>query len=113
MSRVFRQLLKEQGHAPRLGYSIDEWCAGYGISRGTFYNMKKARTGPRTIQIGTRQIVTVEADQEFRRRRDDVGFFPIMRGGPRDAFVKALAGLCKPVSRRRQGALDGPLYQSR
>jgi hypothetical protein len=56
--------------SPRLGYSIDEWCAGYDICRASYYNRRKDGSAPRTIKIGGRVIITVEADEEWRRERE-------------------------------------------
>jgi predicted DNA-binding transcriptional regulator AlpA len=53
----------------RAAYSIDEFCLAHGISRWTYYKMKKDRTGPREMRVGDRGFVSVEAAREWRERR--------------------------------------------
>jgi predicted DNA-binding transcriptional regulator AlpA len=57
------------GPPPRLAYSIDEFCLAVGISRFTYYKMKKDGTGPREMRIGDRGFVSVEAAREWCERR--------------------------------------------
>ena len=51
-----------QTRAPpeRLGYSIPEFCASIGISVAFFYELRKVSTAPRTMILGTRQIISVD-----------------------------------------------------
>jgi hypothetical protein len=63
---------KIQG-APRLGWSVAEWCDLMGISRGTFYNRQKDKTGPRILKLGGRSIITPEAHEAFRLRHEEGG----------------------------------------
>jgi hypothetical protein len=60
--------MADKEKAPRLGYSINEYCTALGISRGTFYNRLKDGTGPKVMKVGSRSIITPEAHEEFRRR---------------------------------------------
>jgi hypothetical protein len=48
-------------------YSIDEFCTAHRISRGLFYKMRAAGTGPREIHAGTRVIISREAAEEWRQ----------------------------------------------
>jgi predicted DNA-binding transcriptional regulator AlpA len=56
------------GPPPRLAYSISEFCLAVGISRFTYYKMKKAGTGPREMRIGDRGFISVEAAREWCER---------------------------------------------
>jgi hypothetical protein len=60
----------KQRPALRRGYSINEFCRAYGISRASFYNYKRAGIGPRIMQVGSRRIITDEAEEEWRRERE-------------------------------------------
>jgi hypothetical protein len=51
-------------------YSIDEWCDKHRISRGTWYNLFKAGKSPACIKIGSRVIITAEADLRWCRERE-------------------------------------------
>ena len=61
-----------QGRAPPLlGYSIREFCTAVGISVSYFYELKQAGLAPRTMKLGTRQIVSVEEAQKWCRERTE------------------------------------------
>jgi hypothetical protein len=51
-------------------YTIDEFCAEHRISRGLFYKMRAAGTGPREIRAGTRRLISHEAAADWRRQRE-------------------------------------------
>jgi predicted DNA-binding transcriptional regulator AlpA len=51
-------------------YSIDEFCAAHGISRWTYYKMKKDGTGPREMRIGDRGFVSVDAAAKWRKAQE-------------------------------------------
>lgn len=53
----------------RRGFTIDEWCDAWRICRASFYNMKKSGIAPRTIKIGSKVIIPLEADEEWQRQR--------------------------------------------
>lgn len=59
--------------APRLGYSVEEFCEAFGLSRGTFYNRLKDGTAPRCMRVGTRRIISSRAAEEWQRDREDAG----------------------------------------
>jgi hypothetical protein len=56
----------------RLGKSVDEFCAAYGISRSTFETWRRARPplGPAELQPipGGRIIITEEAEAAWKER---------------------------------------------
>jgi predicted DNA-binding transcriptional regulator AlpA len=51
-------------------YTIPEWCEANRVSRGSFYNLKKAGQAPRTYNVGTRVLISAEADAEWRKDRE-------------------------------------------
>jgi len=52
----------------KLALSIAEFCGTHNISRSTFYNMVKDGTGPRTMKVRGRTLVSNEAAAEWRRQ---------------------------------------------
>ena len=50
------------------GYTVDEWCALYDLSRSFFYKLRRLGLGPRVMKIGNCTRISPEADEEFRRR---------------------------------------------
>jgi hypothetical protein len=53
----------------RKGWKIPEWAGLYGFGRSKGYQLVKTGDGPRTIKAGGVEIVTVEADAEWRQRK--------------------------------------------
>ena len=47
--------------------TVDEFCQGHRISRGTFYNLLKDGRGPAVMKVGARTLVSTEAASEWRR----------------------------------------------
>jgi predicted DNA-binding transcriptional regulator AlpA len=62
-----------QTTSAKKGYTVKEWCAAYGICPATFYNLQKRGEGPRIKKVGSRSIVTDDADAEWRRRDRHAG----------------------------------------
>lgn len=52
-------------------FDVDEFCRRNRISRGTFYNLRKRRKGPRVMKVGSRTIVTPEAEDDWRRDMEE------------------------------------------
>lgn len=51
-------------------YTIEEFCEAHRISRGHFFNLKRAGLGPREMHVGGRVIISGEAAVEWRRERE-------------------------------------------
>jgi predicted DNA-binding transcriptional regulator AlpA len=51
----------------RGAFSIEEFCQLHGISRATFYNLKKNGQGPKEMRIGSRRLISIEAAADWRR----------------------------------------------
>lgn len=50
----------------RVGWTIEEWCSRYGFKRGLYYKMDDR---PQAIRIGSKVIITIESDVEWRERQ--------------------------------------------
>jgi predicted DNA-binding transcriptional regulator AlpA len=53
-----------------LALSIREFCRLHAISEDQFYKMKREGWGPRTMQVGSRTLISHEASAEWRRDRE-------------------------------------------
>jgi predicted DNA-binding transcriptional regulator AlpA len=51
-------------------FSVDEFCKRHSISRSQFYVSLKDGTGPRTMKVGTRTLISKEAAADWRRKRE-------------------------------------------
>jgi predicted DNA-binding transcriptional regulator AlpA len=58
------------GRIERAAYSIDEFCAAHGFSRSMFYLLQGQGLAPKTMNVGTRRLITAEAAAEWRRARE-------------------------------------------
>jgi predicted DNA-binding transcriptional regulator AlpA len=52
----------------RKAFSIAEFCALHGISRATFYNLKKAGKAPREMEVLGRRLISDEAAAQWRQQ---------------------------------------------
>lgn len=46
-------------------YSVDEFCAAYGICKTHFYKLIKANKGPKTTKIGRRTLISMQAAERW------------------------------------------------
>jgi predicted DNA-binding transcriptional regulator AlpA len=53
--------------------SISQFCARNNISRSFFYKLKKRRKTPRIMDVGGRQIISPEAERDWRLEREREG----------------------------------------
>ncbi len=51
-------------------HTVSDFCREHGISRGLFYNLIREGKGPRIIKAGRRTLISKEAAEEWRRRRE-------------------------------------------
>ena len=51
-------------------HSIDEFCASHDICRATLYNLWRAGNGPRSMRVGSRVLISVEAASDWRRQME-------------------------------------------
>jgi predicted DNA-binding transcriptional regulator AlpA len=68
---------------PLLGYSISEFCAAVGISLSFFYELKQAGLAPRTMNLGTRRIISVEEAHKWCRERTEASAKVVREARPR------------------------------
>jgi hypothetical protein len=53
------------------GWTIQEWCDRWKISRGMYYVLKRQGRAPPVIRIGRRDRITPSGDQEWQRRQTE------------------------------------------
>lgn len=56
-------------HVPAVvkqGYSLSEWCARWGLSRATAYNLI-GKGKLKSVKVGRRRIVTAQQDRDFEQ----------------------------------------------
>jgi hypothetical protein len=63
----------------REAYSVNEFCAVYGICRATLYNAWKLGRGPRSKKFGRRRIIPLRpgAGPRAMRRRHEAPLFDL------------------------------------
>lgn len=49
-------------------YTVQEFCDAHSISKVHFYALTKQGRGPRTMRLGRRVLITIEAAAEWRAR---------------------------------------------
>jgi predicted DNA-binding transcriptional regulator AlpA len=57
-------------------YNILEFCQRHGISRSAFYKAIEAGQAPRLMRLGSRILISKEAAEEWRRKREQVSEQP-------------------------------------
>jgi hypothetical protein len=72
ISELGRDDLAERSQLPisRGAFSVAQWCRYRGICPATFYNRLPHGEMPAVLKIGRRTIITAEADEEWRVRRE-------------------------------------------
>jgi predicted DNA-binding transcriptional regulator AlpA len=71
VARLLRLLGQIDASGPTL--SISQFCARNNISRSFFYKLKKCQKAPRTMSVGGRQIISPEAERDWRLEREREG----------------------------------------
>lgn len=56
-------------------FSVASFCELHGFSKPTFYLLLREGRGPKTIRVGRRRLITVEAAAEWRKRMSDEPHF--------------------------------------
>ena len=51
----------------RQAFTIKEFCQSHGFSRAHYFNLQKDGLGPRTMQVGKRRLISVEAAADWHR----------------------------------------------
>ncbi|UWU94404.1 hypothetical protein [Bradyrhizobium sp. CB1015] len=53
-----------------MAYSIKQFCEAHNISVDTYFRMQRAASGPVTMKVGGRTLISVEAAAAWRRERE-------------------------------------------
>jgi hypothetical protein len=61
----------EDARVERVGWSIQLWGRRYGYSRSKAYQLVRTGQGPRAAMVGGELIITIEADEAWRRALAD------------------------------------------
>jgi hypothetical protein len=56
--------------APRLAYSIKEFCKAHSISEDFYYKLKRQKKQPKEMQVGSRVLISHEAARDWRREQE-------------------------------------------
>ena len=51
-------------------YSINGFCKAHGISRSTYYELRKDKTGPVEMKVRKRKLISNESAADWRRRME-------------------------------------------
>lgn len=57
----------------RAAYTVAEFCAAHGISRGMFYKLQHHGQAPRVMRVGTHIRISKESAADWRRDREAEG----------------------------------------
>lgn len=50
--------------------TVDEWCDSHNFSRGFFYILQKRGQAPRSFKVGSRRLISDQADAEWIQARE-------------------------------------------
>ena len=64
---------------PLACYSIRQFCAAHGISEDMFFKIQRQGFAPKTMRVGARTLISIEAAAEWRHER-----LPQGGGSPRE-----------------------------
>ncbi|PSO25214.1 hypothetical protein C7G41_29810 [Bradyrhizobium sp. MOS002] len=53
-----------------MAYSIRQFCQGHNISVDTYFRMQRVGSGPVTMKVGGRTLISIEAAAAWRRERE-------------------------------------------
>jgi predicted DNA-binding transcriptional regulator AlpA len=87
LKRQVAQLLRLLGQvdAGDRALSISQFCARNNISRSFFYKLKKRRKAPRIMDVDGRQIISPDAERDWRLERERENAEAARRLGPHAA----------------------------
>jgi predicted DNA-binding transcriptional regulator AlpA len=58
----------QQNVTGKKAYSIPEFCRLHGISKSTYYNLRKAKKGPREMEVLGRKLISEESGAAWRQQ---------------------------------------------
>jgi hypothetical protein len=56
--------------APGGSFTLEEWCLYRRLCRSSFYNLKRRGMAPAVLRVGSRNTITREADEVWRKRME-------------------------------------------
>ena len=56
---------------PKRVSSVEEFCRDHGFSKSHFYQLEKDGKAPRSMKLGRRRLISVEAAAEWRKAMED------------------------------------------
>jgi hypothetical protein len=62
--------LRRRQDPGRSAFSIGEFCQRNGISLSFYFLLQKQGLGPRTMRVGHRRIITLEAEADWQHERE-------------------------------------------
>ena len=65
-----RERQSKDDRARNASMTLAEWCEHRRISRAMFYVLEKRRKAPRTYNVGSKRLISAEADDEWLRARE-------------------------------------------
>jgi hypothetical protein len=60
----------DSGRAEPGSFTVGEWCEHRRLSRGMFYKLSKLGLAPKTHTVGTKRLISAEADRAWVRARE-------------------------------------------
>jgi hypothetical protein len=59
----------------KLAMSIPEFCEAHGFSTALFFKLRKKGLTPRTMKVGTRTLISLEAAAAWRERQESASTY--------------------------------------
>ena len=94
-------------------YSIRQFCAAHGISEDMFFKIQRQGFAPKTMRVGARTLISIEAAAEWRHERESHDPAPVMQSHPRGKIVAAenRRSVASPVKRRAALSHPNPAHE--
>ena len=54
----------------RSSFTVDSWCTTRRVSRSMYYKLKSVGKAPAIHYVGTKPLISPEADEEWLRQRE-------------------------------------------
>jgi len=98
---------------PLACYSIRQFCAAHDISEDMFFKIQRQGFAPKTMRVGARTLISIEAAAEWRHERESHDPAPVMQSHPRGKIVAAenRRSVASPVKRRAALSHPNPAHE--
>jgi predicted DNA-binding transcriptional regulator AlpA len=64
---AIQQNITGRSYGGRKASSVEQFCSDHSISRAMFYQLQKVGKAPRTMRVGSKQLISEEAAAEWRQ----------------------------------------------